>query len=82
MRTYTQCFGRYGADVKGFYAWTFLDDFEWSSGYTKKYGFYRVDRKSMARIPKASVRWFTDFLKPEPKFVNYEEPASSLLSAA
>ncbi|GMN55342.1 hypothetical protein TIFTF001_024462 [Ficus carica] len=71
-----------GAKVKGYFAWTFLDNFEWSSGYTKKYGFYRVDRKSMARTAKASVRWFTDFLKPVPKFVNYEEPAYSLLSAA
>ncbi|GMN55352.1 hypothetical protein TIFTF001_024464 [Ficus carica] len=72
-----------GANVKGFYAWTLLDDFEWSSGYTLKFGLYDVNRKTMKRTPKASVDWFTIFLKPEPKIVDYGKLASSsLLSGA
>lgn len=70
--------GRYGADVKGYYAWTFLDDFEWSAGYTLKFGLYSVDRKTMKRTPKASVRWFTEFLnRRKPKTVDFEEMGTS-----
>ena len=60
-----------GANVKGFYAWTFLVDFEWSSGYTIKFGLDAVDRESkkLERTPKKSVNWFKKFLKREPKIV-------------
>ncbi|XP_057800502.1 beta-glucosidase 12-like isoform X1 [Salvia miltiorrhiza] len=54
---------RYGVNVKGFFAWTFQDDYEWNSGYTLLFGFYYVDRKNgLQRIPKQSAFWFKNFL--------------------
>ncbi len=47
-----------GADVRGYVAWTLLDNFEWAEGYTKKFGLVEVDRRDGTRIPKASYRWF------------------------
>ncbi|XP_024025384.1 beta-glucosidase 17-like [Morus notabilis] len=74
-----------GANVKGFYIWTFLDDFEWNSGYTYKFGIYHIDRKNnLTRIPKRSVEWFREFFKTIPRVMNiHEEPiTSSFLTAA
>ncbi|MFN2176631.1 MAG: GH1 family beta-glucosidase [Anaerolineales bacterium] len=47
-----------GADVRGYFAWSLLDNFEWAYGYSKKFGLVRVDMKSRARIPKQSGLWY------------------------
>jgi beta-glucosidase len=49
-----------GADVRGYYLWSFLDNFEWAWGYSKRFGIVYVDYESLARIPKDSARWFAD----------------------
>lgn len=55
---------RQGADVKGYFAWSFMDNFEWGSGYTNLFGLYYVDYKNnLARHPKKSAIWFSMFLK-------------------
>lgn len=46
-----------GADVRGYLAWSLLDNFEWAFGYEKRFGIVRVDYDTQARIPKASARW-------------------------
>ncbi|XP_050937145.1 beta-glucosidase 12-like [Cucumis melo] len=53
-----------GVKVKGYFAWTLLDDFEWSRGYTMRFGITYVDfkNKTLERIPKLSSKWFTHFL--------------------
>ena len=49
------CFHREGANVKGYFVWTFLDDFEWGSGYTIRFGFNFIDFKNgLKRYPKDS----------------------------
>ncbi|XP_057833538.1 beta-glucosidase 12 [Cryptomeria japonica] len=54
---------RDGCNVLGYYGWTFLDDFEWDSGYSLRFGFYFVDRlHNFTRYPKASAYWLKDFL--------------------
>ncbi|CAO2195565.1 unnamed protein product [Urochloa humidicola] len=53
-----------GADVRGYFAWSFLDNFEWAMGYTKRFGIVYVDYKNgLSRYPKASALWFSRFLK-------------------
>lgn len=43
-----------GAPVRGYFAWSLLDNFEWAFGYDKRFGLVRVDFESLERLPKAS----------------------------
>jgi beta-glucosidase len=47
-----------GADVRGYFVWSLLDNFEWAAGYTKRFGIYYVDYETQARILKRSGDWF------------------------
>ncbi|KAG7948012.1 hypothetical protein I3843_14G124300 [Carya illinoinensis] len=53
-----------GVRVKGYFAWSFLDNFEWNSGYTVRFGIYFIDfNDKLKRYPKLSAHWFKNFLK-------------------
>ncbi len=52
-----------GADVRGYYVWSVLDNFEWERGYSKKFGLIRVDFQTLERIPKQSAYWYRDVIK-------------------
>ncbi|KAF3958391.1 hypothetical protein CMV_016704 [Castanea mollissima] len=55
---------RAGVDVRGYFAWSFLDDFEWESGFTLRFGITYVDYKNgLKRYMKASASWFKNFLQ-------------------
>ncbi|KAF8666362.1 hypothetical protein HU200_053465 [Digitaria exilis] len=55
---------RDGVNVKGYFAWSLLDDFEWASGYTLRFGINFVDyNDGLKRYPKDSAHWFKKFLK-------------------
>ncbi|KAL5983321.1 hypothetical protein ACLOJK_017405 [Asimina triloba] len=52
-----------GADVRGYFAWSLLDNFEWADGYTVRFGINYVDYKNgLQRYPKHSTVWFRNFL--------------------
>ncbi|KAF8041057.1 hypothetical protein BT93_B3086 [Corymbia citriodora subsp. variegata] len=52
-----------GVNVKGYFAWSLLDNFEWGSGYTVRFGINYVDYKNgLKRYPKHSAIWFKSFL--------------------
>ncbi|KAL6649470.1 hypothetical protein ACP70R_013694 [Stipagrostis hirtigluma subsp. patula] len=52
-----------GCDVRGYFAWSLLDNWEWISGYTSRFGLYFVDYKeNLKRYPKDSVQWFKNLL--------------------
>jgi beta-glucosidase len=48
-----------GADVRGYFAWSLLDNFEWSLGYSKRFGIVHVDYETQARTPKDSARLYS-----------------------
>lgn len=48
-----------GADVRGYFAWSLLDNFEWAWGYSKRFGIVYVDYATQRRIPKDSARWYS-----------------------
>jgi len=49
-----------GVDVRGYFQWSLLDNFEWALGYAKRFGIVHVDYATQARTPKASARWYAD----------------------
>ncbi|MFF3501504.1 GH1 family beta-glucosidase [Streptomyces sp. NPDC003247] len=49
-----------GADVRGYFLWSLLDNFEWGHGYGKRFGAVYVDYPTGTRIPKASARWYSE----------------------
>jgi beta-glucosidase len=51
-----------GVDVRGYFLWSLLDNFEWARGYDKRFGIVRVDFETMARTLKRSGQWYKDFL--------------------
>jgi beta-glucosidase len=51
-----------GAPVQGYFVWSLLDNFEWALGYSKRFGIVFVDYETLERVPKASYRWYRDFI--------------------
>jgi beta-glucosidase len=52
-----------GYPVKGYFLWSLLDNFEWSCGYSKRFGITHVDFKTQRRIPKLSYRWYQETIR-------------------
>jgi beta-glucosidase len=52
-----------GADIRGYYLWSFMDNFEWAWGYAKRFGMVHVDYQSQLRTPKDSALWYRDVIK-------------------
>jgi beta-glucosidase len=51
-----------GVDVRAYYYWSFLDNFEWSAGYLPRFGLVHVDYKTQLRTPKASATFYRDVI--------------------
>ncbi|BCJ55503.1 beta-glucosidase [Actinoplanes sp. NBRC 14428] len=49
-----------GADVRGYFAWSLMDNFEWAEGYAKRFGIVHVDYETQERTPKQSALWYRD----------------------
>jgi beta-glucosidase len=47
-----------GVDLRGYFVWTFTDNFEWSFGYSRRFGLYYLDYPTQRRIPKSSAAWY------------------------
>jgi beta-glucosidase len=63
-----------GVDLRGYFVWSLLDNFEWDSGYAMRFGLVFVEYSTQRRIPKASALWYSDVIKangvpaePEPR---------------
>jgi beta-glucosidase len=52
-----------GLDVRGYFYWSLLDNFEWSLGYRPTFGLVAVDRETQTRTVKPSARWLGDIAR-------------------
>ncbi|MGW7523736.1 GH1 family beta-glucosidase [Streptomyces sp. NPDC054783] len=54
-----------GVDVRGYFVWSLMDNFEWAEGYQRRFGLVHVDHETLQRTPKASYHWFRDVLRAQ-----------------
>lgn len=52
-----------GCDIRGYFQWSFLDNFEWAEGYTKRFGMVYCDYQTCERTPKDSAAWYSQVIK-------------------
>jgi beta-glucosidase len=57
----------HGIPIKGYFAWSLLDNFEWAEGYVRRFGLIHVDFLTQRRTLKESAKWFRSFLNGAPK---------------
>nr|XP_004486131.2 beta-glucosidase 47 [Cicer arietinum] len=53
---------RKGADVRGYFLWSLLDNFEWNHGYSIRFGLHHVDFETLNRTPRVSAFWYKNFI--------------------
>ena len=53
---------RDGVDVRGYFVWSLMDNFEWSLGFRPRFGMVRVDYETLQRTPKLSAKWYRDVI--------------------
>ncbi len=56
-----------GVDVRGYYAWSLLDNWEWNEGFTRRFGLVHVDYETQVRTPKRSFHWYADLIAARTK---------------
>jgi len=54
---------REGVDIRGYFLWSIMDNFEWEHGYSKRFGIMYVDYKTQERILKDSAYWYSDLIR-------------------
>jgi beta-glucosidase len=52
-----------GVDLRGYFVWSLLDNFEWNHGYSKRFGIVHVDYETQRRTPKASARFYAEVIR-------------------
>jgi beta-glucosidase len=78
LEAYIEAAGRAiaaGVPLRGYFAWSLLDNFEWAWGYWKRFGLVYVDYATLERIPKGSFYWYRDFIEAQRSRGESEEAA-------
>lgn len=65
LRALSEAINR-GVDVRAYYSSALLDEFNWESGYTQRYGLVHVDRDTQVRTPKSSYHWYAALIESQP----------------
>ena len=71
-----------GADVRGYYVWSLLDNFEWAHGYSQRFGLVHVDYPTQRRTPKASFAWYRDVVRGQRAQHPRNDPGRALAGPA
>lgn len=66
-----------GADVRGYFAWSLMDNFEWALGYSKRFGMCHVDYETQVRTPKASALFISGVIKANALKISKEQLAAT-----
>jgi beta-glucosidase len=61
LREYRRA-GANGVDVRGYFQWSIMDNFEWAEGYRERFGLVHVDYRTLKRTPKDSARWYSEVI--------------------
>jgi beta-glucosidase len=70
---------RQGVDLRGYFAWSLLDNFEWSLGYAKRFGIVHVDYRTLQRTPKASARYYSEIIRSQGEVLADPVPEAAAL---
>lgn len=68
-----------GVDLRGYYVWSFLDNLEWSLGFSKRFGIVHVNFQTQARTPKDSARFYAQVISSNGKILERPAPLGSSL---
>jgi beta-glucosidase len=52
-----------GADIRGYFVWSLLDNLEWAYGFSKRFGIVHVNYETLARTPKASAHFYSKVIE-------------------
>lgn len=63
-----------GVDLRGYFVWSLLDNFEWAEGYSQRFGIVYVDYRTQERIPKRSAYWYRDFVAEHARLIPVSLP--------
>ena len=55
--------GESGVDIRGYFHWSLIDNFEWADGYKERFGLFFVDYDTLQRIPKDSASWYRSVIE-------------------
>ncbi|BCJ53784.1 beta-glucosidase [Actinoplanes sp. NBRC 14428] len=53
----------HGVDLRGYFAWSLMDNFEWAEGYKMRFGIVHVDYTTQQRVPKDSAKWYREVIR-------------------
>lgn len=73
LEGYIRAFGEAvmkGVDLKGYFAWSLMDNFEWGFGYKPRFGIIRVNYETLERTPKLSANWYRDTIQANGRNLN------------
>jgi beta-glucosidase len=54
-----------GVDLRGYFVWSIVDNFEWAVGYSQRFGLVHVDYETLARTPKDSFHWYRELIRAQ-----------------